>query len=1265
MAFTASQNGYAFQRAVVINHSLVSNTDQANFPVLISGTFSDLKTVANGGNVQSTQGYDIIFTSDAAGQSLLAFEQETYSGSTGAINFWVKVPILSHITDTIVYMFYGNSSVTTDQSNKAAVWDANYKGVWHLSNGTTLNANDSTTNANNGTVNGSISATVGKIDGAASSPGGTNNGISMVNSITTDASPFTYSFWVNSTGGGNTILRGEDSFGNGWSVLVQIDSTILFGIVNSAPAFVPLSSNATISTGTWYNIAAVWTPGSGMKLYVNGALDNSNTDTSNTLRSSSKGLQLFITNSSNSSFNGLLDEVEVSNTARSAGWIATEYNNQSSPATFAIVCQGQAVGGSVPPCSVVPAPSVAQLSPATGAAGTPVNITGANFGATQGSGVLRFNGHAAAINSWGTGSIQATAPVGVSTGPVTVTASGQTSNGMLFTAITTGTLGGTVTASAGGAPIAGATVQALQNGVVKSSGSTAVDGSYSLNNITGGIYDIQVSASSFGTGLMNFVSVPAGRTTTANVSLSTAATVSGSISQADGGTPIPGASIQLFAGSAPASKVTSDASGNYSSAGLNATSYTLQASATGFVTKSQTVTLVPGSATTINVALQATGVSPINYAYDELGRLISVSDSSGDTAVYQYDAVGNILSISRYATSQVSIVSFTPRTGPVGTSVVINGTGFSATASQNTVQFNGVAATVTSATSTQISTTVPSGATTGPITVTTPSGSAVSTSNYTVGAAAGAPTITGFQPSSATIGSPIAILGTNFYAAANNKLALNASRPYATSGTSTQINTIIPASTASGRVSVTTPDGTATGTQDFYIPFGAHQASDIGYTARFSFGNSQPVSLAAGKIALLLFDASAGQGASLQLSGSTFSSCTLYIFSPAGIQLTSSGCTNATTLVSSVGLPSTGTYTIGIDPGAGAGSISVSLAGDFVSTIAMPPSGQTGATVRVPPTGDLIAGQYGRITFTATAGQKVSVNVLTSTIGSTFNSCILTLYSPTNTQIAWWYCGSTGNFYMDTATLPTTGQYSLVVAPQGTATGNVSLSVNNDADVTGSISIDGSAVTIGTTVAGQDAVVTFSATAGQRIILFATNVTNASAGVQLGKPDGNNQADLGFSNNPSGQTFYMDTQTLVAPGTYRLWVQHYPALNFFGSQTLQIASVPPDVTGSVTIGGSAYSFTTVAGQNANITFSNPQTQSLTVNITNGTYPNTIALCGMYVTGPSPSTNQVGFTFCDGVTGTIGLGTQPAGTYNIFVDPVQQSAGGLSVTVTTP
>src|SRR5262245_57239545 len=118
--------------------------------------------------------------------------------------------------------------------------------------------------------------------------------------------------------------------------------------------------------------------------------------------------------------------------------------------------------------------------------------------------------------------------------------------------------------------------------------------------------------------------------------------------------------------------------------------------------------------------------SAIQYVYDALGRLIAVIDTNGDTAVYHYDAVGNLLSIDRHASSQVSIVSFTPGSGPIGATVTIFGTGFSATASQDTVRFNGTTATISTASTTTLVVTVPGGATTGTISVTAPAGSATS-----------------------------------------------------------------------------------------------------------------------------------------------------------------------------------------------------------------------------------------------------------------------------------------------------------------------------------------------------------------------------------------------------------------------------------------------------------------------------------------------------------------------------------------------------------
>ncbi len=125
-------------------------------------------------------------------------------------------------------------------------------------------------------------------------------------------------------------------------------------------------------------------------------------------------------------------------------------------------------------------------------------------------------------------------------------------------------------------------------------------------------------------------------------------------------------------------------------------------------------------ATLVLVGTPATAA--ITYIYDELGRLRAVIDpaAAGGTASYSYDAVGNILSITRQPASQVAIIEFTPKRGPVGTSVTIQGTGFSATPAENAVTVNGVAAAVGSATATELVATVPAGATMGPIAVTAP-----------------------------------------------------------------------------------------------------------------------------------------------------------------------------------------------------------------------------------------------------------------------------------------------------------------------------------------------------------------------------------------------------------------------------------------------------------------------------------------------------------------------------------------------------------------
>ncbi|MGH9562456.1 MAG: IPT/TIG domain-containing protein, partial [Terracidiphilus sp.] len=83
--------------------------------------------------------------------------------------------------------------------------------------------------------------------------------------------------------------------------------------------------------------------------------------------------------------------------------------------------------------TVLPTPSISSLSPTSGVAGTSVTITGTNFGSSQGSSTVKFNGTAASVSSWSNTSIVAAVPSGTSTGSVVVTVSGVASNGVTFT----------------------------------------------------------------------------------------------------------------------------------------------------------------------------------------------------------------------------------------------------------------------------------------------------------------------------------------------------------------------------------------------------------------------------------------------------------------------------------------------------------------------------------------------------------------------------------------------------------------------------------------------------------------------------------------------------------------------------------------------------------------------------------------------------------------------------------------------------------------
>lgn len=168
-------------------------------------------------------------------------------------------------------------------------------------------------------------------------------------------------------------------------------------------------------------------------------------------------------------------------------------------------------------------------------------------------------------------------------------------------------------------------------------------------------------------------------------------------------------------------------------------------------------------------------------------------------------------SIFRFSDDAISSFTFLPASGPGQTTVIIIGSNFTGTTN---VSFNGIAASFTVNSDTQITATVPCSATTGPITLAKPSGTAISSGNFVV--VAPAPAITGFAPPSGPVGASVTVNGTNFNCATSVKFnGVNATT--FTVNSSLQITATVPLGATTGKISVTTPGGTFVSAANFTV----------------------------------------------------------------------------------------------------------------------------------------------------------------------------------------------------------------------------------------------------------------------------------------------------------------------------------------------------------------------------------------------------------------------------------------------------------------
>jgi len=317
---------WSYRKSITVDNTKVS-ADLTNFPVLIN-----LSSDASLASHAKTDGSDIIFTS-SDGTTKLERGIERYTTATGELVAWIKIPSLANSTDTVIYMYYGNAAGA--ETNSTSVWDSNYKIVHHYPNGTTLSAADSTSNGFTGTISGAVAGT-GKIDGAGSFNGTTDYFTVADNSALDLTTAATIEFWFKRTAAGvQTCIAKFNTTGNQMSYGLQVhtDNKVYWSISSNGSTNNYWYSTQTVTDTNWNHLVGTFDAGT-YKVYLNGQ-EISGTPPASPSTSIFNSTTALENRYNASNYNsGLLDELHISNTARAAEWIATEYNNQNSPSTF-------------------------------------------------------------------------------------------------------------------------------------------------------------------------------------------------------------------------------------------------------------------------------------------------------------------------------------------------------------------------------------------------------------------------------------------------------------------------------------------------------------------------------------------------------------------------------------------------------------------------------------------------------------------------------------------------------------------------------------------------------------------------------------------------------------------------------------------------------------------------------------------------------------------------------------------------------------------
>lgn len=225
----------------------------------------------------------------------------------------------------------------------------------------------------------------------------------------------------------------------------------------------------------------------------------------------------------------------------------------------------------------------------------------------------------------------------------------------------------------------------------------------------------------------------------------------------------------------------------------------------------QTYSGLTSGYTRLDSAVDGTGVASTDAWAAPSGAGAQSAAITASSAGYSVNGIAAFAAVAGNP-NVPTVASFAPTSGHVGDSVVITGTHFTGAGA---VTFNGTATSAFTVNSdTQITATVPSGATSGILCVTSAAGNGCSTASYTV--LPPPPVVASFTPTSGSVGTDIVLTGSHFTGA--TAVTFNgANAPGFAVNSDTQITVAVPSGASSGPLAVTTAGGTGVSSASFTV----------------------------------------------------------------------------------------------------------------------------------------------------------------------------------------------------------------------------------------------------------------------------------------------------------------------------------------------------------------------------------------------------------------------------------------------------------------